>query len=170
MEAPGNSRFGFGVHPFRVFGKQDTPILSTPEQNYGDVAQIFNLLYRRFAIGCATENPWPGAFGRMTECNSAIQQIKNLRYDTSSYLCPLALSERLRNSPMGDVGRMRLRFGLRQSSAALAGLGEARNKSARGLAQSKSFAPQCIALINKDSARKGLTRPTFFANNWGKTP
>jgi len=70
----------------------DFAYLSTPGQNYGDVAQIFNLLYRRFAIGCATENPRPGAFGRMTECNSAIQQIKNLRYDTSSYLCPLALS------------------------------------------------------------------------------
>src|SRR5258707_6271046 len=66
--------------------------LATPGQNYGDVAQVVNLLYRRFAIGCATENPRPGAFGRMTECNSAIQQIKNLRYDTLSHLCPLALS------------------------------------------------------------------------------
>src|SRR5438552_18759639 len=55
--------------------------LSASGQKHGDVAQIFNLLYRRFAIGCTTENHQPRALGQLAECNSAIQQIKNLRYD-----------------------------------------------------------------------------------------
>src|SRR5438552_14729351 len=45
------------------------------------VAQIFNLLYRRFGIGRPSGVRWhlrnPS---RAAECNSAIQQIENLRY------------------------------------------------------------------------------------------
>ena len=47
----------------------------------GIVAQICNLLYRRFAIGRASGYSKAAVVtGRSAECNSAIQQIGNLRY------------------------------------------------------------------------------------------
>src|SRR5437899_2673175 len=46
------------------------------------VAQIFNLLYRRFAIGrLGEEFPRPLREGRHAEHNSAIRQIEKLRHD-----------------------------------------------------------------------------------------
>jgi len=42
------------------------------------VAQICNLLYRGFSIRKASAVQW--AWRRAAECNSAIQQITNLRY------------------------------------------------------------------------------------------
>ena len=44
------------------------------------VAQIFNLLYRGFVICGACENPSAQGLLSLAECNSAIQQIENLRY------------------------------------------------------------------------------------------
>ncbi len=48
-----------------------------------DVAQICNLLYRRFAIGMAAKNPGALTFSRPAGCKPAIQQIANLRYEES---------------------------------------------------------------------------------------
>ena len=46
------------------------------------VAQIFNLLYRGFAIRLAAGSPnGVATFGRSAECNSAIRQIANLGYE-----------------------------------------------------------------------------------------
>jgi len=48
----------------------------------GLVAQICNLPYRRFVIGRASESfERTGPCPRAAECNSAIQQITNLRYE-----------------------------------------------------------------------------------------
>src|SRR5205807_2387915 len=45
------------------------------------VAQTFNLRYRRFSIGSVSNGSSALVlFGRPAECNSAIQQIENLRY------------------------------------------------------------------------------------------
>ena len=44
------------------------------------VAQICNLLYRRIAFCEPRHNPGARHFRRPAECNSAIQQIANLRY------------------------------------------------------------------------------------------
>src|SRR5258707_4216334 len=47
------------------------------------VAQICNLLYRRFAICGASRNPWHmRVFVALADCKSAIRQITNLRYDS----------------------------------------------------------------------------------------
>src|SRR5258708_21999374 len=43
-----------------------------------DVAQIFNLLYRRFAIGRAQKLTTFFRARGVAECNSAIQQVTNL--------------------------------------------------------------------------------------------
>jgi hypothetical protein len=46
-----------------------------------EVAQIFDLLYRRIAFWQAIERYGCAGFrGRLAECKSAIQQIENLRY------------------------------------------------------------------------------------------
>ena len=47
------------------------------------VAQICNLPYRRFAIGRLTVLESAVLIGRSAECNSAIQQIANLRYSSA---------------------------------------------------------------------------------------
>src|SRR5438309_1942317 len=65
--------------------------LRTRGHKSSDVAQIFNLLYRRFAIGWVPKLPGMQVFSAPAEYNSAIQQ-KNLRYDTSSNLRFRALS------------------------------------------------------------------------------
>src|SRR2546425_7918172 len=46
----------------------------------GEVAQIFNLLYRRIVFGKAGRLDRAEEFARLADCKSAIQQIKNLRY------------------------------------------------------------------------------------------
>jgi hypothetical protein len=57
-------------------------------QNAGKVAQVFNLLYRRFVIGRRPTSRVPVVmaarfpFLAPAECNSAIQQIENLRYSS----------------------------------------------------------------------------------------
>ena len=65
--------------------------LRTRGHKSSHVAQIFNLLYRRFAIGWVPKLPGMQVFSAPAEYNSAIQQ-KNLRYDTSSNLRFRALS------------------------------------------------------------------------------
>ena len=47
------------------------------------VAQLCKLLYRRFATGRRKPVPCAGINGRPAECNSAIRQVANLRYDQS---------------------------------------------------------------------------------------
>src|SRR5437899_2697147 len=71
---------------------------STPCRKVCDVAQICNPChvrrgeYRRFAIGWALKPLWAQVFSTPAESNSAIQQIANLRHDTSSELRRRALS------------------------------------------------------------------------------
>jgi len=51
-----------------------------------DVAQIFNLLYRRLAVCGRRNTPAPQWFPGLADCKSAIQQIENLRYTSGAGL------------------------------------------------------------------------------------
>jgi hypothetical protein len=63
------------------------------------VAQIFNLLYRGFEIRQVWQIKATLYFPRLAECNSAIQQIENLRYGLNQ-----ALSECRSNYPLFPAG------------------------------------------------------------------
>src|SRR5437879_4361146 len=83
--------------------------LITRGRKFSDVAQIFNLPYRRFAIGWVPRLPWVQVFSTPAEYNSAIQSRrrgKNLRYDTSSNLRLRAVSSRDANPPISGPLRV----------------------------------------------------------------
>jgi hypothetical protein len=56
-------------------------LLITREHKYADVAQVYNLLYRRLPVGKCGKFERVGSTQRFAGWKPAIQQVVNLRYE-----------------------------------------------------------------------------------------